>query len=113
MAKTLDFNNLKKRYLTVTLADEKKTTLFLRVPTKAIMDEFISIQTSLDAINEGETDQSVMGELYRICAKVLSANKNGIAISQKSLEENFDFDDIMIFLNAYTEFIGEIVNSKN
>lgn len=113
MSKPLDFNNLKKRYLTVTLADEKNTTLLLRVPTKAILDEFIAVQSTLDAIGEDNTDPALIDDLYRVCARVLSSNKTGAKITQEYLEEIFDFDDIMIFLDAYTEFIGEIVNSKN
>lgn len=110
MAKTLNFNNLKKRYFTVTLADEKETTLMISTPTKEIMDEFIALKDSLTAENMGE---DAIDELYGLCAKIMSRNKGGIKITQKELSQMFDFEDVIIFIRSYTEFINELTNSKN
>ncbi len=113
MAKTLNFNNVKKRYLTVTLADEAKTTLMIGTPTKAIMDDLILLQSSLETIQEDETNAEATDDLYLACAKVMSRNKGGMKISKEFLENLFDFEDIMIFFSAYMDFIGEITDAKN
>ena len=113
MAKPLNFNNIKKKYLTVTLADEKNTTLMIGTPTKAIMDDLIVLKSSLEAIEEDGTDSAATDDLYTACAKVMSRNKAGVKISKSDLEEIFDFEDIMIFFIAYMDFISEVTSEKN
>ena len=110
MAKSLNFNKVKKNYFTVTLADEKETTLMICTPTKAIMDEFISMKDSLDAENMGE---DVIDSLYELCTKIMSRNKTGRVITMKIVQDLFDFEDIIIFIRAYTEFINEVSSAKN
>ena len=110
MAKQFNFNTLKKRYMTVVLPDEKKTVLLVGMPTKNIFDEFIKIQ---DAGRESETAVEALELLYSMCAKVLNNNKGGIKITTEYIEDNFDMDDIMALIEAYSEFIGEVNNVKN
>ena len=113
MSKSLNFNNVKKQYLTVTLADEKKTTLMIGTPTKAIMDDLLVLQSSLEKINEEEANAEATDDLYYACAKVMSRNKGGIKISKDFLEDLFDFEDVLIFFNAYMDFISEVTDVKN
>ncbi len=113
MAKALNFNNVKKKYLTVTLADENNTTLMIGTPTKAIMDDLIALKGSLEAIEDDATDAESTEELYAACARVMSRNKGGVKISKEYIEEIFDFEDIMIFFNAYMDFINEVTSVKN
>lgn len=108
MAKSLNFNNVKKQFLTITLADEKNTTLMIGTPTKAIMDDLTLLQNSMSDANDEATD-----DLYNACARVMSRNKAGVKITKEFLAEIFDFEDIMIFFNAYMEFIDEVIASKN
>lgn len=113
MAKPLNFNNVKKKYLTVTLADENNTTLMIGTPTKAVMDDLILLKSSLEAIEEDAADNEATDDLFTACAKVMSRNKGGIKISKEYLEEIFDFEDIMIFFSAYMDFITEVTGGKN
>ena len=111
--KSLNFNNVKKTYLTVTLADENDTTIMIGTPTKAIMDDLVLLQSGLETISEDDANVDATDELYSACAKVMSRNKGGIKISKEFLEEIFDFEDIMIFFNAYMDFITEVTSGKN
>lgn len=113
MSKSLNFNNIKKKYLTVTLADEKNTTLMIGTPTKAIMDDLVLLQSSLESLSEDETNVDATEDLYNACSKVMSRNKGGIKITKEYLEEIFDFEDIVIFFNAYMDFINEVTGVKN
>lgn len=110
MAKSLNFNNLKKQYFTVTLPNDEATTLMICTPTKAIMDEFISMQDNLSAESMGN---NAINELYSLCAKIMSRNKGGIEITTEKLVNILDFEDIILFIRGYTEFITEVTNSKN
>lgn len=111
MAKSLNFNNVKKQFLTVTLADEKNTTLMICTPTKAIMDDLMILQQSMDAVSD--TNNNATDDLYSACARVMSRNKAGVKITKEFLAEIFDFEDIILFFNAYMEFIDEVSGSKN
>lgn len=111
MAKTLNFNNLKKHYLTVELSDEKNTVLMIGTPTKAVMDDLYTLQRTLVSVNEGDIE--VTNNLYNTCAKVMSRNKSGIKITGDYLADIFDYEDIIIFFNAYMEFVSEVLSPKN
>ena len=113
MAKSLNFNNVKKQFLTVTLADEKNTTLMIGTPTKAIMDDLMILQESMNAVSDNETNNEATDDLYSACARVMSRNKAGVKITKDYLSEIFDFEDIIIFFNAYMDFIDEVIASKN
>ena len=113
MAKSIDFNNVKKQFLTITLADEKNTTLMIGTPTKAIMDDLTLLQKSMNSINDNESNIEATDDLYSACARVMSRNKAGVKITKDFLAEIFDFEDITIFFNAYMEFIDEVIGSKN
>ena len=110
MAKTLDFNTLKKQFLTVKLPDENKTTLMIYTPTKAILDSFLNMK---DNLSDGTIGDEAIEELYEIVAKIMSCNKGGVKVTKEMIEELFDFEDVVIFIKAYTEFISEVTNSKN
>lgn len=110
MSKSLDFNKLKKQYLTVTLADEDKTVLMISTPTKNILDDFLAMTESLKDENIGE---EAIDELYNIVAKILSRNKGGIEITPNKVKNTMDFEDVIIFIRAYTDFISEVSGSKN
>ena len=112
MANTLDFTKIKKKYLTVTLADEQNTVIMIGMPTKAIMDELTALKSMLENM-EGDPDNETMGELYEACAKVMSRNKTMKKIEKEHLEKIFDFEDIIIFFNAYMDFINALALEKN
>lgn len=113
MANVLNFNNVKKRYLTVTLPDEQKTTLMIGTPTKAIMDELILLKSGIETLEEDETNTEALDDLYSACAKIMSRNKGGVKITTEFLSELFDFEDILLFFNTYMNFLSELTSSKN
>ena len=112
MAKILDFNKIKKQYMTVILPDEKKTTLLIGTPTKNLMSELEIIQSNLVAIDNGD-DSVVIDELYSASAKSMSLNKAGVKITKGKLEKLFDIEDLVIFFSEYMEFVTSIANQKN
>ena len=106
MAYVLDFNTRKKEYLTVKLHNAKKTVLMIGTPTKAVLDEFKSLEIN-------DSDDTDLTEIYRVCAKVMSFNKGGIKVTAKELEDLFDLDDLTAFFNAYSAYINGVTNAKN
>lgn len=113
MANYLNFNKIKKRFLTVELADEKNTKIMIGTPTKAIMDDLLSLRDSLIGVSGDNISADATDELYDSCARLMSRNKAGKKISKEYLEKIFDFEDILIFFGAYMEFLDGITNAKN
>lgn len=110
MAQTLDFTKIKKNYLPITLNDEKKTKLLVMTPTKKMLTELSAMMPESAEEVPGEKDLSA---LYTLSAKLMSRNKTGTHITGEQLEKILDFEDLIIFFNAYTDFIVETANSKN
>ncbi|CAM2079363.1 MAG: hypothetical protein NSGCLCUN01_03583 [uncultured Clostridium sp.] len=104
---TLNFNTIKKQYLTVTLRDEKKTTIMVCTPSKKLLSEIISIDSLVRSVSDDSTGEEEMDALYEVCAKVMSRNKGNIKIEKEMLEDIFDIEDIMIFLKSYMDFISD------
>lgn len=110
MAKSFDFNRMKPRTMTVTLSDEKKTTLIVKTPNKALRDELVGIKESVEDAEEEE----VWDALYELAAKVMSRNKEDIKITAVQLKELYeDVNYITAFLEAYTDFVNELSDLKN
>lgn len=103
---SLNFNNLQKKYLTVTLNDENKTTIMVCNPSKKLLNEIISIDAIVRNTDDSSTGEEEVDALYEVCAKVMSRNKGGIKIEKELLEDIFDIEDIMIFLKTYMEFVS-------
>ena len=114
MSKSLDFNALKKRHLTITLRDKEKTTLMLTMPTKRDMERLISMSENLQAMKDtSDVDLDIMDDLYIICAELMSRNKADIEVMPEQLEKCMDFEDIMLFFTTYMNFINDITSVKN
>lgn len=112
MAKPLNFNNIKKRYMTVTLADKDKTCVMITTPTKAILSQMVELQENIEQI---DNELELLDEMYSLVAQIMSRNKGGIEVPQSLIESCMDFDDLKIFISAYFEFVQELKqeNAKN
>lgn len=111
MAKPLNFNNTKKRYLNVTLPDGE--TIMVGMPSKRVMGELLEMKDDLDGLKEADVDMATLDDIYRIVGEILSRNKAGVKVTTEQVEEFFDIDDLIVFFNAYVAFIGEVTGSKN
>ena len=105
MADTLNFNTLKKRFLTITLPDENQTTIMVGTPTKALLDELENLE-----IGGNET---ALDDLYGLIARLMSRNKGGVKISRELLEGCLDIEDLVEFIKSYKAFLSGIKTLKN
>lgn len=108
---TLDFRKQKKNYLKVTLNDEKETNLSIMQPTKELFEKMVSMSEEIGDLAGSDLD--ALDEVYGVCAELMSRNKEGIVVSKSNLENTLDFEDIVIFLNAYSTFVAGIIQGKN
>ena len=110
MAQVLDFNKVKKNYLTIVLPDEEKTRLQVMTPTKRLLTE---LSTMLPEMSDGMPTEEDLNVLYEFCAQLMSRNKAGIKVTGEQLAERLDFEDLISFFEVYTDFVNEAASSKN
>lgn len=114
MANSLNFNTLKKRFFTVILADENKTTLQIGIPTKKLIRELRDSFSELATVDVNEDDlDSIFTDIYKVVAKVMSNNKAGIKITAEHLEECLEYEHLLEFFKVYMEFVNDLSDSKN
>ena len=110
MANNFDFNKFKPKTMTVTLTDEKKTTLFVNTPDKKLRDNLTAVTENVADMDEDDLEEA----LYEVTARVMSRNKQGIEITPERLKELYpDVRYVTAFLEAYIEFVNEIASEKN
>ena len=109
MAQVLDFNKRKKHYLTIVLPDENQTKLLLMTPTKKLITALMTMLPESAEI-PSEEDLAV---LYELCAQLISRNKSGRKVTAEELEELLEFEGMIVFFKAYTDFVTELSNEKN
>ena len=102
----LNFNSIKKQYLTVTLRDENKTTIMICNPSKKLLSEITAVDSWARNIDSNSNGEEEIDALYEVCAKVMSRNKGNIKIEKELLEDILDIEDVMIFLKTYMEFVS-------
>ena len=107
---TLDFNKVKKNYFNVILNDEKQTKLAIMTPTKRLLTELMEM---LPETTGGIPSEEELTSLYELTARLMSRNKTGKQVTAADLEEILDFEDLVTFFEAYTEFLTAAANEKN
>ena len=110
---SIDFNLREKKYLTITLNDEKKTTIMVLSPSKKVMNKLVRIKDLIGNESKDISEDEQINLLYETCSIVMSRNKGGITIEKELLEEIFDIDDVQFFLNKYMEFVSSRIKGKN
>ncbi len=108
----LNFNKVQKHYLRLTLLNEKEPIL-IGTPTKKLLDKLVNMNSLVDTEDANELNPEQIGDIYNICAEVMSINKTNRKISKAELEEMFDIEDLLLFFNTYMEFLDSIVALKN
>lgn len=106
----LDFNKIKKNYLTIVLPDEKKTRLQVMTPTKRLLTQLM--ETLPEMSGDMPTEEN-LNTLYDFCARLMSRNKSATVITGEDLAACLDFEDLVAFFETYATFVSEIANSKN
>ena len=105
MAKTLDFNTRKKKYMKIVLSDPDKTTVNVGTPTKALLTELAVVMADRRTSDVPDADR--LAGLYDFCARLMSRNKEQKIITKELLESCLDLDDLIFFMETYTDFISE------
>lgn len=114
MAKTLDFNTLKRPTLTLVMQDEKKTRIVLTCPTVDLMEELRDSLPELEPVLSS-SDRDGIEAIYDLTARLVNCNRSFIQVTGVELREKYGMglDDLIVFYQTYVGFIAEINDAKN
>lgn len=114
MAKTLDFNSMKRPTLRLVMQDEAKTCISVSTPTEALVEELTEAMPQLDTVLQSN-DGSMIQAIYDLAARLISCNRDYKKVTAEDLRDQYklNLEDLVIFYSAYLDFINEITNSKN
>lgn len=114
MANKLQFNRYRPPILPVELMDEQHTVLHVTPPTVDLQEELRARIADLNALLTG-TDEEKRQGLFDLAAKLLSCNRNMRQVKSEELRTIYGLDeeDLVVFYEAYADFLKEIENAKN
>lgn len=118
MRKVLDLTNVEQLHtLELTLQAKgctEKTTLLVTIPTEGLINELESMGSGFtDALARG--DKEGTDAAYNLAARLISCNRAGLQVTAEELREKYGmrFESLVVFYNAYLDFINEVTNEKN
>ena len=114
MANTLVFNRHRPPILPVEMMDEQNTVINVMPPTVELQEELRARLTDLNVLMNGD-DEEKREALFDLAARLMSCNRNMRKITPEQLRKTYrvDEEDLVVFYNAYAEFLTEIENAKN
>lgn len=104
----LNFNNVKKRYMNVTMRDDK--VFLVCMPKKKIFERFLDLQKEL---KDKEPEGSLIDDMYDLTAEILANNKLGREVTTAYVADTFDVEDIQILFTEYMNFVSQASNDPN
>lgn len=104
MANSFDFNKIQRKYFNVTLKNGK--TLMVAMPRKATFEK-MSEATNIDKDSPNAYD-----EICGVMVEILNNNKQGYKVNFNEVKK-YDLEEIMAFMNAYSDFVQQLATEKN
>ena len=103
-----DFNAVKKRTMKVTLPDEDHTVVNIGVPSKKVMDKFLTMAANMKS---AENDANLLNEVYAMVVDIFNTNTSGKKFTAANIKKWIEFDDLIYFFKAYTTFINDLAKN--
>lgn len=111
---SLNFNQIHRPVLELTMADEAQTVIKVTTPNEALVRELEASLPELKGVLEAGDEESIRA-CYDLVARLINCNRSFITVTADQLREQYkmDLEYLVMFLSAYMDFIGGIANAKN
>lgn len=115
MAETVVFDRHRPPILPVELYGPDLVVLHIKPPTVDLQEELRANKSDLSALLTQDDDEQIVAGLYKLAARLMSCNRNMLTITAEELRTKFrlDTEDLVVFYEAYANYITEIENAKN
>ena len=105
---SFDFNKIKRTFFNVTLKDGRK--LVVKMPMKKTFEKI----SSLREVDENEVSMDdALDTLGGLCAEVLSNNMSSEKVDTKYMTDNYDIEEMRLFIEEYYNFTAGIKDNPN
>jgi len=114
MENIVNFNRHRPPVLRVELLDDQNTVLHVVPPTVDLQEELRTRHTDLHALLAGGEEEK-REALFDLAARLMSCNRNMRKVTAEQLRTtyNLDEEDMVVFFEAYADFIRRLENAKN
>jgi hypothetical protein len=114
MANLLSFNRHRPPILPVELLDDEHTVINILPPTVDLQEELRAKLPDLNALLVGNDEEKRVA-LFDLAARLMSCNRNMRKISPEELRKVYriDEEDLVVFFNAYADFLTNLEHTKN
>lgn len=111
---TLNFNKYRPPILNVEMMDDEGTVLHITPPTVDLQEELRARMADLNALLTGGEDEQRVA-LFNLAARLMSCNRNMLKVTPQQLRTTYrlDEEDLVVFFEAYAEFLTGIEKAKN
>ena len=107
MGQGFDFNKIPKKTLAVTMKDGQK--LIVKMPQKQTFEKFSMVEQMAENANSMEA----FAAFDQVISEILSNNILGVKISPQYVDEAFDFEEKIAFLDVYMDFVNGVKSDPN
>ena len=114
MAKTLNFNTINPPTLPLVMSDPDQTQITVTTPTEGMVEELQEMAPALDKVVKANDAESIKA-VYTLAAKLMSCNREGLQVTVDDLRGKYrlGLETLIVFFNAYLDFLDEFKNAKN
>lgn len=112
--KSLDFNELQRPVLELTMQDTERTKIRVSTPTENLVEELELALPELQALPKAGNAEALQAS-YNLAAKLINCNRSFITVTAEELRNKYkmDLESLIVFFTVYMDFINEIYNAKN
>lgn len=114
MENVVNFNRYRPPILKLEMLDDARTVLHVVPPTVDLQEELREKASDLYALLTG-TDTDKREALFDLAARLMSRNRNMLAITPESIRTTYrlDEEDMVVFFEEYATFVRGIEQAKN
>lgn len=106
--KSFDFNKIQRSYYNIKLKNGK--TLIISMPKKRIFEK---MQKLINLDEENSNIEEAFRNTAILVTEILNDNKQKIKIELKEIEDNYNFEELIAFVQDYAEFVNTLSNNPN
>lgn len=112
--KTLNFNQLQRPTLELTMMDEAQTIIKVSTPSMALLEELEQALPEFEAVAKSGNKEAILA-IYDLAARLINCNHSFVTVTAEELRTKYrmGLDFMQIFFSAYMDFINEIYKEKN
>ena len=104
---SFDFNKIKRSFFNVTLKDGRK--LVVKMPMKKTFEKVSALQE----IDDTATIDDALDTFGGLCAEILSHNMTSEKVTEKYMTDNYDLEEMQVFIEEYYNFVAGVKTNPN